>query len=433
MKTRTKLTLLTLTIALGATTWLATSWQSDQVDKIMALMDIDRNGVLQTEEASPLMRLRFSEHDSDGNGDMGHSEVAAYIRFSMLKGIRHKWRARGLPEYPDDVERQSVQAALDEMVEVLELPGAVMLVGRNGVERIRVTSGQFNANTVVPVASASKWVSSAVLMRLVEQDVLTLEAPLNNYIPELSGHWAGTTLRQLLSHSSGAGRGHAIENPPNMPYSEHFEQLIQIPVNNMPGVEFSYGGISMQIAGYVAEQASGKRWSQLFDELVATPSGMEQSDYGHPFWHSPGTEIHSPNLAGGLYASGQDYFNFLTALSPEGMERRLLAADSIGKMESDQTSTLVHNFRAPGVMADWYYGLGLWCESPLEGRCTQVNSAGAFGTFPWIDRESGTYGVLVTMGSISEVLPFALNLRRMAIELEGTDKLTGDQRQSQDG
>jgi CubicO group peptidase (beta-lactamase class C family) len=335
--------------------------------------------------------------------------------------ILRKWRTRGLPVYPDNVQRESLQAALDEMVEVLELPGAVMLVGRNGVERIRVTSGDFDANTVVSVASASKWVSSAVLMRLVKQGVLTLEAPLNSYISELTGHWADTTLRQLLSHSSGAGRGHAIENPPSMPHREHFEPLIQIPVSNAPGVEFSYGGISMQIAGYAAEQASGKRWSQLFDELIATPSEMQQSVYGHPFWHSPGTEIQSPNLAGGLYTSGQDYFNFLTALFPDAMGHRLLSEDSIGQIESDQTSTLIHDFRAPGVMGDWSYGLGLWCESPVEGRYTHVNSAGAFGTFPWIDRESGTYGVLVTLGSISEVLPFAANMRRLAIELEGTD------------
>jgi CubicO group peptidase (beta-lactamase class C family) len=418
MKTHTKLTLLTLTIALGVATWLVTSWQSDQVDKIIALMDLDRNGVLQTEEVSPLIRLRFSEFDRDGDGSIGRSEIAAYIRFSMFNGILRKWRARGLPEYPDNVERASLQAALDEMVEVLELPGAVMLVGKNGVERIRVTSGEFDANRVVPVASASKWVSSAVLMRLVEQGVLTLDAPLNSYIPELAGHWADTTLRQLLSHSSGAGPGHAIENPPGMSYREHFERLIQIPVNNEPGVEFSYGGISMQIAGYAAEQASGKRWSQLFDELVATPSAMERSAYGHPFWHSPDTEIHSPNLAGGLYASAQDYFNFLTALSPGVTGPRLLTDDSNGQMESDQTSTLVQNFRGPSVPQDWFYGLGLWCESPLAGRCTQVNSAGAFGTFPWIDRKSGTYGVLVTLGPIPVVLPFAMNLRRLAIELE---------------
>ena len=354
MKISTKLTLLIITIAIGVTTWLVTSWQSGQVDRIITMMDVDRNGVIQTEEQSPLMRLRISEFDSDGNGDLGPSEVAAYIRSSLFNVIRHKWRARGLPEYPDNVERESLQVALDEMVEVLELPGAVMLVGRNGVERIRVTSGDFDANTLVSVASASKWVSSAVLMRLIEQGVLTLEAPLNSYIPELTGHWADTTLRQLLSHSSGAGRGHAIENPPSMSYRAHFEQLIQIPVNSAPGVEFSYGGISMQVAGYAAEQASGKRWSQLFDELVATPSEMKQSVYGHPFWHSPGTEIHSPNLAGGLYTSGQDYFNFLTALFPDAMGHRLLSEGSIGQMERDQTSTLVHDFRAPGVMGDWF-------------------------------------------------------------------------------
>jgi CubicO group peptidase (beta-lactamase class C family) len=417
MKTSTKLTLLMITIALGVTTWLVASWQSNQIDKTIALMDLDRNGVLQIQEVFPLMRLRFSELDSDGNGGMGRSEIAAYLRFAIVEGILRKWRARGLPEYPVDVERASLQVALDEMVEVLELPGAVMLVGKNGVERIRITSGEFDADKVVPIASASKWVSSAVLMRLVEQGVLTLDAPLKSYIPELAGHWADATLRQLLSHSSGAGPGHAIENPPNMPYREHFEQLIQKPVNNAPGVEFSYGGISMQIAGYVAEQASGKRWSQLFDELVATPSGMERSAYGHPFWHSPGIEIQSPNLAGGLYASGQDYFNFLTALSPGEMGRRLLTEESIGQMESDQTSNLVQNMRGP-IPEDWSYGLGLWCESPIEGRCTQINSAGAFGTYPWIDRESGTYGVLVTLGTISEILPFAMNLRRLTIELE---------------
>jgi CubicO group peptidase (beta-lactamase class C family) len=417
MKTYKKVMLLTLTVALGVTTWLATSWQGKQVDKMMGLMDVDRNGMLQIEEVSPLMRLRFIELDSDGDGSIGRSEISAYIRSSLFNVILRKWNTRGLPVYPDNVQRESLQMALDEMVDVLELPGAVMLVGRNGVERTRVMSGDFDANTVVSVASASKWVSSAVLMRLVEQGVLSLEAPLNSYIPELTGHWADTTLRQLLSHSSGASWGHAIENPPSMSYGEHVEQLIQIPVKNEPGVVFAYGGISMQIAGYAAERASGKRWSQLFDELVATPSEMEQSVYGHPFWHSPGTEIHSPNLAGGLYASGQDYFNFLTTLFPNETGRGLLAKGTIDQMESDLTSSLVQI--VPGPRPDWFYGLGLWCEAPLAGRCMQVNSAGAFGTFPWVDRETGTYGVLVTLGSIAEVLPFALNLRRLAIELEG--------------
>ena len=386
MKTYKKVTLLTLTVALGVTTWLATSWQGKRVDHMMGLMDVDRNGMLQIEEVSPLMRLRFIELDSDGDGSLGSSEISAYIRSSLFNVILRKWNTRGLPVYPDNVQRESLQTALDEMVEVLELPGAVMLVGRNGVEGIRVRSGDFDANTVVSVASASKWVSSAVLMRLVEQGVLSLDAPLKSYIPELTGHWAETTLRQLLSHSSGASWGHAIENPPSMSYGEHVEQLIQIPVKNEPGVVFAYGGISMQIAGYAAERASGKRWSQLFDELVATPSEMEQSVYGHPFWHSPGTEIHSPNLAGGLYASGQDYFNFLTTLFPNETGRGLLAKGTIDQMESDLTSSLVQIVPGPGRTG--FTGSVCGAKHRLRGAACRSTAQAHLVPFPgWIEKQ----------------------------------------------
>jgi hypothetical protein len=79
----------------------------------------------------------------------------------------------------------------------------------------------------------------------------------------------------------------------------------------------------------------------------------------------------------------------------------LLTEDSIGQMESDHTSTLTQNFRSPMVPNVWFYGLGLWCENPIERRCMLVNSAEAFGTFPWIDRTSGTHGVLITLESFA--------------------------------
>lgn len=90
MKTYKKVTLLTLTVALGVTTWLATSWQGKRVDHMMGLMDVDRNGMLQIEEVSPLMRLRFIELDSDGDGSLGSSEISAYIRSSLFNVILRK-------------------------------------------------------------------------------------------------------------------------------------------------------------------------------------------------------------------------------------------------------------------------------------------------------------------------------------------------------
>ena len=426
MKSQISYVFLAIALVLIAIVGFGRLWQVKQVDRITVMMDFDLNGVLQVEEVQPLMRLRFEELDADADGALDRGEIAGYIRQSIVDGIAVKWQTKGLREYADAgaTDIAVIQTALDEMVEIFELPGAVMLVGRNGVERLRITSGEYTATTVVPVASASKWVTSTVLMRLVEQGVLTLDAPLVRYVPELRGHWAKTTLAQLLNFSSGVGEGHASEHVPSTPYKEQFEHLINTPVHNVPGVEFTYGGISMQIAGYVAEQASGKAWAQLFTELVATPAAMQNSSYEHPLWHKPGTPINSPNLAGGLYTTAQDYFNFLSALTNSDVAARLLTPESIAKMERDHTSGLIQNFRPPMLLPDdWSYGLGLWCEAPTAGLCTRVSSLGAWGTFPWIDRQSGTYGVLVTMGFAPHFLPFELNLRRLAIELT---RETGD-------
>lgn len=394
--------------------------QSKAVDGAIALFDLDRNGVLQQEEVVPFVRPRFNEFDADGDGMMDRGEIAACMRDIFAGMIVHQWRLFGRSEYPDahDMDMVTMQAALDDMVEVYDLPGAVMLVGKDGVEQFRISSGHFDANMAVPIASAGKWVASAVFMRLVEQGVLDLDAPLDRYVPELGGHWAKTTLRQLLSMSSGAGEGiNGLAHLPSTPYKAQFEDLIKYPVHAEPGVEFTYGEGSMQIAGFIAEQASGKRWEQLFDELVATPSGMTNSVYRHGFWHKPGTEINSPNLGGGLYASAQDYFNFLTALMSSGTGDSLLTRTSLTQMESDHTSALVQNFRTVVVLDDWFYGLGVWCEAPIDGRCSRLSSTGSWGALPWIDRQSGTYGVLVTMGFMPELMPFALEVRRMANQL----------------
>jgi len=132
MKTATNLVLFTITLAFGAGIWLATSWQSDQVDRIITMMDVDKNGAFQSEELSPLMRLRISELDGDGNGGLDRSAVAAYIRSSIFNVVRRTWRARGLPACPDSVGRNSLQVALDELPVEHELLRAGMPVGDTG-------------------------------------------------------------------------------------------------------------------------------------------------------------------------------------------------------------------------------------------------------------------------------------------------------------
>lgn len=381
-----------------------------QIRKLATTLDFNGNGTLEVEEAGAAQKPNFHKFDLNGDGSLQNRELMIYAASSLKKGWRVKRRLAGMPdlEVPASVTGADVQAALDHMVKVLELPGAVLMQGGTGQVWV---SGDLTPDTRVPVASASKWISSVVLMRLVEQSLLSLDEPIGRYLGDLEGPWRNVTLRQLLSFSAGAQEGHVLGVSPEEDYGEVFAELVAQELHNSPGAEFTYGGITLQIAGYLAEQVTGKSWDTLFQEQVAAPLGMTRSQYFHPIFFKDGVVVRAPNIAAGLHTTARDYLSFLTAVAAP--TPTLLSQASIETIETDYTSGLIQNSRPPGVRENWSYGLGLWCERDIQNRCARVNSAGAYGTFPWVNRATGEYGVLVTVGSIREVSQFAVHLRAL--------------------
>ena len=94
-----------------------------------------------------------------------------------------------------------------------------------------------------------------------------------------------------------------------------------------PDSQFRYGGISWQIAGAVAEMASGKSWSELIHEIYVEPCGLKSFGYtspwiplraisgAYPDWDGdlsllPPTD--NPHIGGGAYATTGDYGKLLS-------------------------------------------------------------------------------------------------------------------------
>lgn len=394
------------------------AWQWRALTRLAAVLDYNGNQALEVEEVGPALKVRFAEFDRDRSGGLERRELVPYLFDGIRRKVRIRMRARGLPagSVPAVVTTADIDRALAQMVQVLELPGAALIVGTAGHETYRAQAGAIDFDTRVPMASASKWVSAVVFMKLVEEGRLALDRPLSSHLPSLPEHWAPATLRQLLSFTAGVGEGHAFENSPATPYADVYAGLIGKPPHAAPGIEFTYGGITMQIAGYLAEQVSGHSWSELFEAHVARPAGLRSSVYGHPIWSGAGESLPSPNIAAGLHSSADDYFRFLTRLS-EDAQPTLLSVSSLAEMEADHTSGLPQNYRPPAVLDEWSYGLGLWCERRSGRSCESVSSAGSYGTYPWIDRRTGRFGVLVTVGEAPTVMPFALHLRALAERL----------------
>ncbi|NCY15982.1 MAG: class A beta-lactamase-related serine hydrolase, partial [Actinobacteria bacterium] len=70
--------------------------------------------------------------------------------------------------------------------------------------------GDYDPITVVPIASASKWLTSATMMTLVDEGRISLDDRVSMYLPEFTGVSGTATIRQLLSHTSGIAQADCI-------------------------------------------------------------------------------------------------------------------------------------------------------------------------------------------------------------------------------
>jgi CubicO group peptidase (beta-lactamase class C family) len=183
-----------------------------------------------------------------------------------------------------------------------------------------------------------------------------------------------------------------------MSLADSARQIAAIPLQDQPGTVFKYGSPALQIAGALVEQATGESWAQLFDERIARPLGMTHTQWGNPLRPNvPPSEVHNPNLQGGVTTTAEDYGKFLTMLAAQGVDdgHKILSARSVDMMETTQTRDLPMNFVPPGgAQAKLQYALGNWCEVvETSGSCTVVSSPGALGTYPWLDRRNDLYGI----------------------------------------
>lgn len=73
-----------------------------------------------------------------------------------------------IPVAAQPVDLTPVDRVMDESLATLGGNANLLLI-HDGKVIYRKSFGKYNADTVVPIASASKWISASVVMRLVEK------------------------------------------------------------------------------------------------------------------------------------------------------------------------------------------------------------------------------------------------------------------------
>jgi len=143
--------------------------------------------------------------------------------------------------------------------------GKVVWTNGFGVMNI-ITGKPMTSESVFEVASNSKVVSAYIALRLVNQGMLSLDKPLNEYLTKpwlpSSQYRSVITLRHVLSHSSGLGHN-----------------TLSRDILFTPGSRYSYSGIGILYLQAVIEQVTGKSIEHIAQEMVFKPLGMSSSSF----------------------------------------------------------------------------------------------------------------------------------------------------------
>lgn len=277
--------------------------------------------------------------------------------------------------------------------------------GVRGQEAVLTRFGDIRADTQYPIASASKFLAAATVMAVVDEGKLQLDAPIATWLPKLPPAAGKLTLRQLLSQTSGLagvkGEYYDLAQDHRITLEQSAMDVTQRPLVSMPGEVFAYGSAGFQLAGAAVEAATGQRWAQVFQDRIATPLGMTHTYWTHLRLDSadelPVAETRNPVLQGGAVSTAGDYLRFLRMIAQEGMYEghRVLSRSSIDEILKDQTPKAFMTPAPENPIQGGHYSLGNWCESwDATGACLRNSSIGAFGTYPWVERKTGRFGIV---------------------------------------
>jgi CubicO group peptidase (beta-lactamase class C family) len=283
------------------------------------------------------------------------------------------------------------------------LPGGSLIVIQNGQSIYKKNFGSFaRIAPQVPIASASKWLSALVLQRLVESGKMRWTDTISDYFgtdyPNASLMKGRITLGQLFSHTSGMSVDVAtcLEVPyKDMALDDCAKTILSKQLSWNPGTQFAYGESSMQVAGAMAQRATGKTWAQLLASELTGPLSMNRTDYGLDRNGAPFT---NPIIAGGARSTMMDYANVVQMLLQKGMfnGKQYLKPESVAEMQMDQTFGLPAIPDANPYPDAFGYGYGEWRNAvDCDGVAIEVSSTGIFGTSPWVNYQTGIAAVFL--------------------------------------
>lgn len=153
-------------------------------------------------------------------------------------------------------------------------------------------------STVFEIGSISKQFVSVVVMMLVEEGAVGLDDAVQAHLPEIPSEWYGTTVRQLLTHTSGIPDYEEIGTYDTYQHRLTPEAVLRIaqsrPVDFAPGTGFYYSNTGYFLLSRIVERVEGLPLGEVLATRIFDPLGMTQTRMADPW-------VLIPNRAAGYW------------------------------------------------------------------------------------------------------------------------------------
>ncbi|HUQ61452.1 serine hydrolase [Lentzea sp.] len=274
------------------------------------------------------------------------------------------------------------------------VPGAALGILYRG-EVVQAHHGVLNTRTgvevtddsVFQIGSIGKVWTSTVVMQLVDEGLLDLDAPIADVLPELKLKdpvvERKVTMRHLLTHTSGIDGDLFTDTGRGDDCLELYTRLLaDAPQNHPLGATFSYSNAGFVLAGRVIEKITGKTWDAALKEKLFAPLGLTRTGtlpeeallhraaVGHmeedgeqvpaPVWQLP----RSLGPAGTIFSTTEDVLAFARMHLEGGVAQdgtRVLSEESAAAMTEKQT-----DLPDPNALGD-SWGVG-WIRFGWDGH-----------------------------------------------------------------
>ena len=339
----------------------------------------------------------------------------------------------------------ALTAEIQRDVRSRRLPGAVILVARNGNLVLAEATGAQDPKSAAPmkrdsifrIYSMTKPITAVATMMMVEEGKFLLDDPVSKYLPEMANAKVGVEkpdargtpvlelvparremlIHDLLRHTAGLTYGfegkslvkdeykkNAIDSA-NTSSTEWLAKLTKLPLQSQPGSKWEYS-IATDVLGVLLERVSGQSLEILLSERIFRPLGMKDTAFSvepakhdriaEPFDIDPVWKIKS-NLndvrkvparfsgGSGIVSTADDYLRFAQMLLNGGELDgvRILSPKTVDYMLSDHLSGVRATLPPSSPMPGPRPGYGFGLGFAIRTEMGGASTLGTAGIADW--------------------------------------------------